>query len=327
MTSASDICAGRLAPGAYHEAFSDLHAALDTHEARVAAERCLFCYDAPCVKACPTSIDIPLFIRQIATGNPQGAGKTILDSNILGGMCARVCPTETLCEEACVRDAAEGKPVRSAACSATPPMPSWPRDGSSIGRARAPASASRWSAPGPPGSPAPTGSRCSAMTWWCSRRGRSPAASTSTASPPTRRRTTSPRPRSTGSSASAASSCAAGRCSAATSRWPSFAGISTRCSSGSGFRRCNALGAEGDRPGWRRGRRGLHRGTAPGEGSRDPAGRPPRRRDRRRHDGDRRGSAGQAARRRGSDHRLSPRRRADGREPLRAGAGADQRRR
>ena len=111
MTSASDICAGRLAPGAYHEAFSDLHAALDTHEARVAAERCLFCYDAPCVNACPTGIDIPLFIRQIATGNPQGAGKTILDSNIFGGMCARVCPTETLCEEACVRNAAEGKPV------------------------------------------------------------------------------------------------------------------------------------------------------------------------------------------------------------------------
>jgi glutamate synthase (NADPH/NADH) small chain len=111
MTSASDICAGRLAPGAYHEAFSELHAALDTHEARVAAERCLFCYDAPCVNACPTGIDIPLFIRQIATGNPQGAGKTILDSNIFGGMCARVCPTETLCEEACVRNAAEGKPV------------------------------------------------------------------------------------------------------------------------------------------------------------------------------------------------------------------------
>jgi len=111
MTSASDICAGRLAPGAYHEAFSDLHAELDRHEARVAAERCLFCYDAPCVNACPTGIDIPLFIRQIATGNDQGAGKTILDSNIFGGMCARVCPTETLCEEACVRNAAEGKPV------------------------------------------------------------------------------------------------------------------------------------------------------------------------------------------------------------------------
>ncbi|HEY8381192.1 MAG TPA: NAD(P)-dependent oxidoreductase [Microvirga sp.] len=111
MTSAPDIRAGRRPLGEYGEAFSDLHAPLDRHEARVAAERCLFCYDAPCVQACPTSIDIPLFIRQIATGNTAGAGKTILDSNIFGGMCARVCPTETLCEEACVRMEAEGKPV------------------------------------------------------------------------------------------------------------------------------------------------------------------------------------------------------------------------
>jgi glutamate synthase (NADPH/NADH) small chain len=64
------------------------------------------------MQACPTSIDIPLFIRQIATGNPIGSAKTIFDQNILGGMCARVCPTETLCEEACVREAAEGKPVQ-----------------------------------------------------------------------------------------------------------------------------------------------------------------------------------------------------------------------
>jgi glutamate synthase (NADPH/NADH) small chain len=64
------------------------------------------------MQACPTSIDIPLFIRQIATGNPLGSAKTIFDQNILGGMCARVCPTETLCEEACVRETAEGKPVQ-----------------------------------------------------------------------------------------------------------------------------------------------------------------------------------------------------------------------
>ncbi|KLK93373.1 dihydropyrimidine dehydrogenase [Microvirga vignae] len=111
MSSAPDIRGGRLPSGDYCNAFSDLHAPLDAHEARVAAERCLFCYDAPCVTACPTSIDIPLFIRQIATGNATGAGKTILDSNIFGGMCARVCPTETLCEQACVRNEAEGKPV------------------------------------------------------------------------------------------------------------------------------------------------------------------------------------------------------------------------
>ena len=86
--------------------------ALDHHEALVESDRCYFCYDAPCKQACPTSIDIPLFIRQIATGNPLGAAETIFEQNILGGMCARVCPTETLCEEACVREAAEGKPVK-----------------------------------------------------------------------------------------------------------------------------------------------------------------------------------------------------------------------
>jgi glutamate synthase (NADPH/NADH) small chain len=91
--------------------FGDLYPPLDAHEALVAADRCYFCYDAPCIQACPTSIDIPLFIRQIQAGRPDGAAKTILDQNILGGMCARVCPTETLCEEACVREAAEGKPV------------------------------------------------------------------------------------------------------------------------------------------------------------------------------------------------------------------------
>jgi dihydropyrimidine dehydrogenase (NAD+) subunit PreT len=105
------IVPGRLPADAYAANFVDHAPALDVHEARVAADRCYFCHDAPCIKACPTSIDIPLFIRQIATGTPEAAAKTIWDQNILGGMCARVCPTETLCEEACVREAAEGKPV------------------------------------------------------------------------------------------------------------------------------------------------------------------------------------------------------------------------
>lgn len=111
MSHAPDIGAGRLPPEDLARNFADLHPRFSTREARVAAERCLFCYDAPCVEACPTSIDIPLFIRQIATGNPQGAAKTILDANIMGGMCARVCPTETLCEGVCVREVSEGKPV------------------------------------------------------------------------------------------------------------------------------------------------------------------------------------------------------------------------
>jgi len=105
------VTSGRLAPEDYAANFADLHAPLDGHEAQVAADRCYFCHDAPCITACPTSIDIPLFIRQIATGTPDAAAKTIFAQNIMGGMCARVCPTETLCEEACVREAAEGKPV------------------------------------------------------------------------------------------------------------------------------------------------------------------------------------------------------------------------
>lgn len=105
------VAPARLEPEAYEANFADLHAPLDAHEALVAADRCYFCHDAPCITACPTSIDIPLFIRQIATGTPEAAAQTIFDQNILGGMCARVCPTETLCEEACVREVAEGKPV------------------------------------------------------------------------------------------------------------------------------------------------------------------------------------------------------------------------
>ncbi|MDX8352903.1 NAD(P)-dependent oxidoreductase [Cognatiyoonia sp. IB215182] len=105
------IVPGRLPAETLAENFDDLHAPFAPHEATVAADRCYFCHDAPCVTACPTDIDIPLFIRQISTGTPEAAAKTIFDQNILGGMCARVCPTEDLCEQACVREMAEGKPV------------------------------------------------------------------------------------------------------------------------------------------------------------------------------------------------------------------------
>ena len=106
------VVAERLQAPALADNFSDLHPPLDAHEAHVAADRCYFCHDAPCMEACPTDIDIPLFIRQIMTGTPEAAAKTILEQNILGGMCARVCPTETLCEEVCVREVAEGEPVQ-----------------------------------------------------------------------------------------------------------------------------------------------------------------------------------------------------------------------
>lgn len=105
------IVAQRLSSDQVAHNFATYQPAYDAHEARVAADRCYFCHDAPCMTACPTAIDIPLFIRQIATGTPDAAAKTIFAQNIMGGMCARVCPTETLCEEVCVREVAEGKPV------------------------------------------------------------------------------------------------------------------------------------------------------------------------------------------------------------------------
>ena len=76
------------------------------------AQRCLFCFDAPCIQACPTGIDVPSFIRKIANSNPTAAARTILSANILGASCARVCPTEVLCEGACVVLSLEGDPVK-----------------------------------------------------------------------------------------------------------------------------------------------------------------------------------------------------------------------
>ena len=106
------IVSARLSEEDYSNNFSDAYPGFTNYEAKVEADRCYFCYDAPCISACPTEINIPLFIRQISTEMEEEAAKTIFDQNILGGMCARVCPTETLCEEACVREAAEGKPVK-----------------------------------------------------------------------------------------------------------------------------------------------------------------------------------------------------------------------
>ena len=91
--------------------FADLHPPLSRSEALIAADRCYFCYDAPCTTACPTGIDIPGFIQKIRSDNIRGSAHTILTENIMGGMCARVCPTEILCEEACVRNTHEDKPV------------------------------------------------------------------------------------------------------------------------------------------------------------------------------------------------------------------------
>ena len=88
-----------------------MHPPLSRSEALIESDRCYFCYDAPCTTACPTGIDIPAFIQKIRSDNLQGSAHTILRENIMGGMCARVCPTEVLCEQACVRNSHEDKPV------------------------------------------------------------------------------------------------------------------------------------------------------------------------------------------------------------------------
>ena len=112
IPSAPDIRAGRPSAADYARNFADASPPLTQAQALLEAERCLYCYDAPCAIACPTSIDVPSFIKRIADGNLRGSARTILEANPLGGMCARVCPTENLCEAVCVRNTQEGKPVQ-----------------------------------------------------------------------------------------------------------------------------------------------------------------------------------------------------------------------
>src|SRR5213082_3829683 len=102
----------KLSPEAAAANMAEIAPRYTPQEAVIEANRCLFCFDAPCIQACPTGIDIPSFIKKIANGNLTGSARTILEANILGGSCARVCPTEVLCEGACVRKAQEGEPVR-----------------------------------------------------------------------------------------------------------------------------------------------------------------------------------------------------------------------
>ena len=106
-----DVAPGRLTAAEIERNFRDLHPSLTKSEALIAADRCYFCYAAPCTTACPTGIDIPRFIQSIRSQDIEGAARTILSENVMGGMCARVCPTEVLCEQACVRNAHEEKPV------------------------------------------------------------------------------------------------------------------------------------------------------------------------------------------------------------------------
>src|ERR1700723_1422139 len=94
--------------------FGDFHPPLDRQAALAEANRCLFCFDAPCAGACPTHIDVPRFIKKLASGNAGGSARTILDANILGASCARACPVEVLCEGACVMHRYNKEPIQIA---------------------------------------------------------------------------------------------------------------------------------------------------------------------------------------------------------------------
>ena len=106
------IKANRLSEQQYEQNFSDIHPPFETKDAAlVEATRCLFCYDAPCMKSCPTSIDVPKFIKQITTDNIKGSAHTIFVSNIMGAGCSKVCPVEKLCEGACVYNLMDEEPI------------------------------------------------------------------------------------------------------------------------------------------------------------------------------------------------------------------------
>jgi dihydropyrimidine dehydrogenase (NAD+) subunit PreT len=101
-----------LPPSAIAANMAEIKPPLRPQEALIESNRCLFCFDAPCIMACPTGIDVPAFIKKIAHGNPAGAARTILSANILGASCARVCPTQVLCEGACVLEDRDEQPIQ-----------------------------------------------------------------------------------------------------------------------------------------------------------------------------------------------------------------------
>ena len=304
--NAEGIAGKRLDKAQYARNFADLHPPLTDHEALVEADRCYFCYDAPCMTACPTSIDIPMFIRQISTGNPKGAAKTIFDQNILGGMCARVCPTETLCEEACVREAAEGKPVKIGL------LQRYATDALMAGEdqpfSRAKATGKNVAVVGA----GPAGLACAHRLAMHGHdvtifEARKKAGGLNEYGIAAYKTVDGFAAREVDFVLSIGGiTVKTGKALGRASSSRNCSATSTRCSSAWACRRqCAGRQARGCRR--RRGRGRLHRRAAPGEGSGQTAGRPPRGGDRRRHDRHRRCRAVEAARRRGRDHRLPPR--------------------
>jgi dihydropyrimidine dehydrogenase (NAD+) subunit PreT len=164
-----DVQAGRLSPPEYAQRFADATPRLTAAQALLEAERCLYCFDAPCATACPTSIDVPSFIKRIADGNLRGSAHAILDANPLGGLCARVCPTENLCEAVCVRNTQEDRPVAIGRLQrhAVDALMESPRPSSSPAP-QPPAKKWRWWGLALQAWLAPTPWPAWATTWWCS---------------------------------------------------------------------------------------------------------------------------------------------------------------
>ena len=104
--------APKLSSADYEKNFADINPPFASHNAKVEANRCLFCFDAPCTRACPTHIDIPAFIKKIASGNMRGSAQDILNANVLGMSCGRVCPVDSLCEGACVYNDRDAEPIQ-----------------------------------------------------------------------------------------------------------------------------------------------------------------------------------------------------------------------
>ena len=145
----------RLTNEQYEQNFTDIRPPFDNKTAAVVeANRCLFCYDAPCTKSCPTSIDVPKFIKQISTDNIKGSAHTILSSNIMGAGCAKVCPVEKLCEGACVFNLLEEEPIQIARLQQYSTGIAMGKNWQLFERKKLPSSPS-----GPPGQPGRTGDR------------------------------------------------------------------------------------------------------------------------------------------------------------------------
>ncbi|HLF45943.1 MAG TPA: NAD(P)-dependent oxidoreductase [Chitinophagaceae bacterium] len=143
----------RLTKEQYEQNFTDIRPPFDNKTAAVVeANRCLFCYDAPCTKSCPTSIDVPKFIKQISTDNIKGSAHTILSSNIMGAGCAKVCPVEKLCEGACVFNLLEEEPIQIARLQQYSTGIAMGKNWQLFERKKLPSSPS-----GPPGQPGRTG--------------------------------------------------------------------------------------------------------------------------------------------------------------------------